>query len=194
MPLPKDFVPAPLDQAVAQAMPGWFAPPYGMSDTMLRYGAQGVRVQPNPAYDPKNPDSEDRYILWPSAFESRQLITAEFPLIGRHYVHRLIVPILRGTLLAWEAEAREKGINYPLHAGTFAVRRKRTADELSLHALGIATDLNPEANPLQARAGDELICDMPIELINAFTSRGWTWGGAFHGRKDPMHFQFAGGA
>lgn len=74
------------------------------------------------------------------------------------------------------------------YAGCFEPRLKRdSSSRVSLHTLGIALDFNPNNYPLGSTKR------MPADLVRIFTDRGWFYGGDFHGRKDPMHFQFAEG-
>lgn len=74
------------------------------------------------------------------------------------------------------------------YGGSFVPRKKRTSSKLSTHMWGIAFDLNEETNE-QGTQGD-----MAEEIIEAFESQGFYWGGNFSGKsRDPMHFQFADG-
>jgi hypothetical protein len=52
---------------------------------------------------------------------------------------------------------------------------------------GIAVDLNAATNPLNGQG------DMDPRLIEVFKHFGFFWGGDFHGRTDPMHFQYCTG-
>lgn len=69
--------------------------------------------------------------------------------------------------------------------GCYAWRAKRSGSRLSVHAWAAAIDLNAESNPMGSGRGD-----MPSEIIAAFISCGWEWGGDW---SDPMHFQAATG-
>jgi hypothetical protein len=72
--------------------------------------------------------------------------------------------------------------------GAFAVRLKRGSRRLSLHAWGLAVDLNVEDNPM-GKPGK-----MPRELVSIFKEYGFSWGGNWPGKsRDPMHFQYANG-
>jgi hypothetical protein len=71
--------------------------------------------------------------------------------------------------------------------GCYVVRDVRGSDTtLSLHSWGLAIDLNAADNPLGGTS------HQPEELIETFKAHGFWWGGDFHTRKDPMHFQRAG--
>lgn len=112
------------------------------------------------------------------------------------YVHRLIEAPLRRAL------TRCVGFNdgYRIWTiGCFAPRLQRGSERVSVHTFGGAVDLNAAANRL-------IICgeedprrqapgarDIPPAWVHAFTDEGFTWGGLFHNRFDPMHFQYCSG-
>lgn len=97
---------------------------------------------------------------------------------------------------------------------TYACREIRGGSSHSEHAHPIAVDVNPPQNPL--RDDGVLICDFTrfsladgVEFVNAFKRAGFVWGGDWNkdprttratlerrrkidGRRDPMHFQYAG--
>jgi hypothetical protein len=88
--------------------------------------------------------------------------------------------------------------NYPVRpeetgGGAFNCRAITGGTELSLHAFGIACDVNPTANPY----GGTLISDMPsgmiteIEAIKTKNSglQVVRWGGRYDSNKDAMHFE-----
>lgn len=85
--------------------------------------------------------------------------------------------------------------NYRTIAGT---------NKLSNHAFGLAIDINPFQNPyvkgnIVEPKGSELYVDRTIRekgmilegdaCYEAFTSRGWTWGGDWSSIKDYQHFE-----
>lgn len=55
----------------------------------------------------------------------------------------------------------------------------------SNHAYGAAIDLNAADNGFGAGHGN-----IPQPVIDAFKRQGARWGGDYHGRTDPMHFEF----
>lgn len=63
-----------------------------------------------------------------------------------------------------------------------------TTARVSLHAFGAAIDINASTNPLGSSTGD-----MSPQIIEIFRHFGFFWGGDFHARPDPMHFQYATG-
>lgn len=69
--------------------------------------------------------------------------------------------------------------------GTYNPRMVRgSATKWSNHAFGAAIDLNAKQNGLGAGHGN-----MPAPVIAAFKRQGFRWGGDYHGRTDPMHFE-----
>lgn len=77
--------------------------------------------------------------------------------------------------------------------GAYNCRAITGGTELSLHAFGIACDINPTANPY----GGTLVSDMPsgmIAEIEAIKTRNSgmqvvRWGGRYETNKDAMHFE-----
>ena len=76
--------------------------------------------------------------------------------------------------------------------GAYNCRKITNGDGFSLHAYGIALDINWQSNPY----GPKLVTDMPTEMVEAIkairTGNGkqvWRWGGDYKGNKDAMHFE-----
>lgn len=76
--------------------------------------------------------------------------------------------------------------------GGYNCRAIRGATDWSLHAYGIAIDINWTTNPFSK----PLYTDMPRPMTDAITSIRtnsgelvWRWGGDFKKRPDPMHFE-----
>lgn len=68
--------------------------------------------------------------------------------------------------------------------GCFNIRKKRGATSQSLHAWGIAIDINAAWNGFGKKP------TMSKELVACFTDAGFDWGGVWS-RPDGMHFQLA---
>jgi hypothetical protein len=80
----------------------------------------------------------------------------------------------------------------PADTGAYNCRQITGGTNYSLHAYGIAVDLNWSTNPY----GRTLVTDMPIGMIEAIegirTAGGvqvWRWGGRYSNNKDAMHFE-----
>lgn len=90
------------------------------------------------------------------------------------------------------------------NSSAFNFRTQTDSDELSMHAYGLAIDINPVQNPyvtttyflptnamlyLDRTKQTKGMIQKGDALYEAFTSRGWTWGGDWEGIKDYQHFQ-----
>lgn len=76
--------------------------------------------------------------------------------------------------------------------GAYNCRQITGGSGYSLHAYGIALDLNWQTNPY----GPSLVTDMPRAMTDAIQAirtnngcRVWEWGGSWSGNKDAMHFE-----
>lgn len=66
--------------------------------------------------------------------------------------------------------------------GCFNIRKKRGAASTSLHAWGVAIDINAAWNGFGKKP------TMSAELVKCFTDAGFDWGGEWS-KPDGMHFQ-----
>jgi hypothetical protein len=80
------------------------------------------------------------------------------------------------------------------YGGIYHFRNSRGGSALSMHAWGIAIDLDADDNGLHAPWPS--VADMPLEIMEAFAKEGWLAAGAFwshrtvrHNGYDAMHFQ-----
>jgi len=86
----------------------------------------------------------------------------------------------------------------------FNHRRVAGSSKLSLHAYGLAIDINPVENPyvkaqlvspdsgrayLERNLGQKGLITKGDILYNTFISKGWQWGGDWKSVKDYQHFQ-----
>lgn len=160
--------------------------PNGFNEIIATFGDPRPLLEPNGTITPMNLDRWERQIL--------ALCPLPFALavgdgggetIRSFHCHQLLVGVfeavfdeldrrnLRGAIRTWD--------------GTFAFRAIRGDTHLSVHAFGAAIDLNAKTNPLGGPG------DMSPDVVAVFQHFGFLWGGNFHGRKDPMHFQYATG-
>lgn len=128
-------------------------------------------------------------IVGPHGWESRWMTTTALRGCPRPmYLNRDIVIPAAMLFAEWE----RIGGYVIKHVGFFSPRAKRGYPEsLSLHTYGIAFDLNPDDNPMQAK-GEPVKTDIPAAWIASAKAMGWTWGGDFS-RPDAMHLQWARG-
>lgn len=98
------------------------------------------------------------------------------------WCHRKLKPIFEEIF----AEIAALGLAHLITTfdGVYNHRLIRGGTRLSVHAFGGAIDLNTKELPL---GSDKRLDD---RIVGCFTSRGFTWGGDYKGRKDPMHFSF----
>lgn len=122
--------------------------------------------------DPKDADFEQKYIVTnPHTLKDGTIVHVQS--------HIAMVPALHAI---W-AQAQSWIETYD---GCYVVRNVRGMSTPSLHGWGLAIDLNAGSNELGTNG------TQPVALIKAFTNHGFFWGGDYHHRKDPMHFQRAG--
>lgn len=106
------------------------------------------------------------------------------------------VTVRRGTEAAWAAlDDVFRAHNYRPRAGVtgaYNCRRITGGTGFSLHAYGIAIDVNWDTNPY----GPRLITDMPPEMIadvealqTVSGAQLFRWGGRYSRNKDAMHFE-----
>ena len=93
---------------------------------------------------------------------------------------------LNAVLIDWDYRTRRAD------TGAYNCRQITGGTNYSLHAYGIAVDLNWSTNPY----GRTLVTDMPFGMIEAIegirTASGvqvWRWGGRYSNNKDAMHFE-----
>jgi hypothetical protein len=131
------------------------------------------------------PYGEDWVRLDPG-FLRRHIVTRRVPLLGPATCHRRMVPALRSAM----AELRRRGLGHLVdpaeYAGCYAPRRIQPSGTLSLHAWGLAVDLNAASNPFGGESNQD------PRLVRAMERHGFSWGGDFPTVPDPMHFEFRG--
>lgn len=69
------------------------------------------------------------------------------------------------------------------YAGCFNIRKIAGSNNYSNHSWACAIDLSPNTN------GFNMVPTIGGIVINAFKNQQFRWGGDYHGRKDPMHFE-----
>jgi len=144
-------------------------PPSGLDEILKAFG------------DPYSPDFERKNIVrfdlpYPLVFGTAMCYQAR--------AHKLAVP----AFLAVFSDLKGAGLieRATQYAGICAHRDIRAHPGFtSMHAWGIAIDLNSEENPLGRPSRQD------PAVVAIFKQHGFTWGGDFKSRLDPMHFQFA---
>ena len=108
--------------------------------------------------------------------------TERVPILGDVTCHRILFPQLRAAL----TEVVQRGLADKIHPGEYAgcyyPRFIAGTTQLSLHAFGIALDLNVPGN-LRGTRGE-----IDRDVVRIFKKWGFTWGGDW-AWTDPMHFE-----
>ena len=104
------------------------------------------------------------------------------PILGAVTCHRVLFPQLRAALTEVVDQGLAEAIHPEQFAGCYYPRFIAGTHELSLHAFGIAVDLNVPEN----QRGTPGLIDRRVVAI--FQRWGFTWGGTW-GYTDPMHFE-----
>ena len=125
----------------------------------------------------------DDWIRLDPAFLRRHIVTRRVPILGSVTCHREMVPPLRAALGELARRGLSRLVNPGDYAGCHAPRRIQPRGQLSLHAWGVAIDLNAAANPFMGRSRQDR------RLVRTMERHGFTWGGDWPTRPDPMHFE-----
>ena len=123
----------------------------------------------------------------------KNIISTDFPIIGRARCNTVITGALRDSLHEIEMAGLAPLINIPDTArsgGCFNGREIRTAGgvsgkNLSRHSWAAAIDINPSAN----RFGRPPAMD--ARIVDVFRRHGFAWGGTW-ATPDGMHFEYIG--
>ena len=129
---------------------------------------------------------EDGFIKPAREWVRHNISTAEVTILGEVTCHRLLIPQLQAAL----SEITEEGLGdliRPDDYGGCYVPRFIDRDPslpLSMHAFGLAVDINVSTNLLGSRG------DQDPRVVEIFEKWGFEWGGHWD-RPDPMHFELA---
>lgn len=117
------------------------------------------------------------------AWTRANIVETSVPLLGRARCHRLIIPMLQGAM----NELRAAGLSRLVgsFAGCHAPRMQvSNGGAISMHAFGIAVDINAGSNPYGATPKQD------PRLVEVMERWGFTWGGRWS-VPDGMHFEFS---
>jgi|688.fasta_scaffold204585_4 hypothetical protein len=104
--------------------------------------------------------------------------------------------LLRVLTKTWEYYGKDKATikhhGLDVFSGAHMVRPMRGGRNLSMHAYGLAIDINAPENQLGWKPGyhSESFTD-ESPMVKFFKEEGWVWGGDWKSRPDGMHFQAA---
>jgi hypothetical protein len=116
----------------------------------------------------------------------RNIVTRRLPILGAVTCHRRFFPPLRRVLAEVQRRGLQRLIDPGDYAGCYAPRRIPGSGNLSLHAWGLAIDLNASRNPQGRRPRQ------PLRLVHIFEDAGFAWGGRWPTAPDGMHFEWHG--
>jgi D-alanyl-D-alanine carboxypeptidase len=140
-----------------------------------RFGEFGVRL----------PYGDDWIEIDPG-WVRRHIVTRLVPILGAVTCHRALIRPLRRAFGALERRGLARLVDPDDYAGCYAPRRIPGSGALSLHAWGLAIDLNAAANPLLGPSRQD------HRLVRAMERAGFAWGGRWPTAPDPMHFELQG--
>lgn len=111
------------------------------------------------------------------------------PLMHGILVHQLIAPSL--SIVFNEIWDRCKHLQVEVDktgasdwGGCFNIRNIAGSNNWSNHSWACAVDLSPSTNGFNTGHGT-----IPNLVVDAFKRQNFLWGGDYHGRTDPMHFE-----
>jgi hypothetical protein len=136
---------------------------FGEFAVALPYGSDWIRIEP-------------RWL-------ARNVVTRSVPILGAVTCNRRLFGPLRRALGTLVRRRLARVVDRADYAGCYAPRRIPGSGSLSLHAWGLAIDVNAAANP---RLGDSR---QDRRLVRAMEDAGFTWGGRWPTVPDPMHFE-----
>jgi hypothetical protein len=113
----------------------------------------------------------------------RNVVTRSVPILGAVSCHRSFIAPLRRALAELERRGLSRLVDRGDYAGCYAPRRIPSSGSLSLHAWGLAIDLNAAANPALGASRQD------PRLVRVMEEAGFTWGGRWPTAPDPMHFE-----
>src|SRR5215211_1309322 len=146
--------------------PGELKARFGEVAVRLPFGRDWVRLDPD----------------WVRA----NIVREELPILGPVKCNRLIVPRLRRALASLERRGLSRLVDKRDFAGCYAPRRIPATGALSLHAVGLAVDLNARRNPYDKPSRQD------PRLVRTMQRAGFVWGGAWPTVNDAMHFEWQG--
>ena len=118
-----------------------------------------------------------------------QMYYEKQPLTHGILVHKKIVDALTAVFTdVWDqcGQNQEKldATGLSDFGGCFNIRSIAGSDNWSNHSWACAIDISPSTNGFNTGHGT-----IQNIVVNAFKKQGFLWGGDYHGRTDPMHFE-----
>jgi len=120
------------------------------------------------------------------AWVAANIASGTVPILGPVQCHRLMLPQLGAALAEIERRGLSRLIDPSEYGGCYVPRfiGRDPRRALSMHAFGLAVDINVSSNPEGTRG------NMDPRIVAVFEKWGFEWGGRW-ARPDPMHFELA---
>jgi len=127
---------------------------------------------------------KDGFIDPDPAWESANIVRGSVPILGEVTCHRLLYPQLYRAMEEIANEGLADLVDPAQYGGCYVPRFiDRNPDKpLSMHAFGLAFDINVSSNHLGTRG------DQDPRIVEIIERWGFEWGGRWE-RPDPMHFE-----
>lgn len=129
---------------------------------------------------------KDGFIEPDPAWISGNIATGTVPILGSVVCHRILFPQLASALAEIQNEGLAKAIKVKDFGGCYVPRfiARDPRRSLSMHAFGLALDLNVSGNYFGTRG------TMDPQIVSIFEKWGFAWGGRWS-LPDPMHFELS---
>jgi hypothetical protein len=146
---------------------------FNVGDARRRLGSLTYQVMPDGkvSVDPK--------------WVADNIVTQTVPIIGRMTCHKAMLPQLVKALTEIQAAGLADKIHPDQYEGCFYPKLIEDSGDLSMHAWGLAFDLNVPTNQRLTHG------DMDPGVVAIFKKWGFRWGGDWKDTPDPMHFELA---
>ena len=116
---------------------------------------------------------------------AEDIVTQSVPIIGRMTCHKAMFPQLIKALTEIQAAGLADKIHPEQYEGCYYPKLIEDTDHLSMHAWGLAFDINTATNQRLTHG------DMDSGVVAIFKKWGFRWGGDWKQTPDPMHFELA---
>ena len=146
---------------------------FNVGDARRRLGSLTYQVLP------------DGSVLVDAKWVTGNIVTQTVPIIGRMTCHKAMFPQLIKALNEIEANGLADKIHPDQYEGCYWPKLIEDSDHLSMHAWGLALDINVPTNQRGTKG------DMDPQVVAVFKRWGFRWGGDWHDVPDPMHFELA---
>lgn len=170
-------------KALSEALPDTTFEPLGPSNPQsFHSGAAAQRAIGSFRYL----TNEDGTISQDPRWVSQHITSQTVPLLGRVRCHRVMMPQLQAALAEIEAAGLAGAIKPEQYGGCYVPRfiERDGSRPLSMHAWGLAIDINVADNPVGARP------NLDPGVVAIFEKWGFRWGGRWS-PPDGHHFELA---